>query len=346
MAAGQGQLPALGLDGLEQARVVDGDLRLARERGEEVHGPVVEAAGLLADEDHRAELVAAPHRHRQQRAESCAEEQRAQRDVPGHRDVGNLDGFPALHGRPDRAAAGRGVRRLRSSLEGGEEVGAELVRGDDDELATLGIQLEDPAGVGARQLGGVGGDGVEHLAQVERRAHRAPDLPHGVHLGERPFEGKAPLLELGGALLDPLLQRPVQVLELGEDALLVPDVRLEGPRHLVERAGELADLVPRLDADLLVEEARGDLLCLLGEPVDGPGDPAREAVEDQRAQDQEGRGDAPPEAQVAGNVPLDAREGQAHGHAADHPRRSPSPPGHVPAGRRSGCLRASSPPRP
>ena len=58
----------------------------------------------------------------------------------------------------------------------------------------------------------------------------------------------------------PVLQVLVELLHIEQDALFLIAGLLEGLAHLVESRGELSDLVPRRNRDLLVQEAGGDPL--------------------------------------------------------------------------------------
>jgi len=163
---------------------------------------------------------------------------------------------------------------------------------------------------------------------MDRRAEGPAHLSQGAHLLEGPLKLDAPLLQLGRSLADAILQRPVQLLQLGQRPLPLVDADLQRSGHPVEGGGELADLVARLYRDLLLQTACRDLLGLLGQPLDGVRDAAREPVDEERADDQERQGDAAPQLRQFPRLPLDARQREPEPHGADDPpagRRRPRP---------------------
>ncbi len=128
-------------------------------------------------------------------------------------------------------------------------------RGGDGPQA-VAIHDADAGAVRGALTRGVGGDLVEHLLDLARRAGDAAQ-----HLvGRRLLRQR--LGEVARALGDALLQRRVRLAQAG--------------RHDTERLGHLADLVARPHVDLLVEIALGDAARGDGEPADAPHHGTRE----------------------------------------------------------------------
>jgi len=133
-----------------------------------------------------------------------------------HGEVGYLDGLPdgqdpgrSNHHFPASAGA-RTPSRIFSICSS---------RPTDDtnhQVLARGIQLEDAAGVGARQVKRMSRDGIENLPEIQGRADGPAHFAHGAHVLERALERHPPLLELEGALANAILESPVQLLQLGE----------------------------------------------------------------------------------------------------------------------------------
>ena len=92
----------------------------------------------------------------------------------------------------------------------------------------------------------------------------------GGHLAQRSQllrldEGVLHPAQLAGPLLDPLFQRPAP---LGQVVLGRPQV----PGHAVERGGQLAEFVLRLDGHAVAQIAAGDPLGGLDHDPHRPGD--------------------------------------------------------------------------
>ena len=122
-------------------------------------------------------------------------------------------------------------------LERRDQLLAHAVGGADLEFVGRLVEDVDGAGIGRRQLDGLGDDRVEHGLQVERRIDRLADLAERAQLLDR-------LRELAGAQLD-------LVLEVGIGFL-------QAARHVVELVGEPFELVAGLDRDALAEVAAAD----------------------------------------------------------------------------------------
>src|SRR5438132_12510028 len=143
-------------------------------------------------------------------------------------------------------------------------------------MLARGIQLKDAAGVGTGQMKRMSRDGIENLPEIQGRADGPAHFAHGAHVLERALQRYPPLLELEGALANSILERPVQLLQLGERLGSVVHRDLQRPRHAIEGGGQLAELVSRLLGDRLLEMAVRDLLRLLGELLDRLCDASRE----------------------------------------------------------------------
>ena len=101
------------------------------------------------------------------------------------------------------------------------------------------VEYEDGAGIGRRQLDGLGDDGVEHRLQVEGGVYRLADLAERAQLLDR-------LRELAGAQLHLALEARVGF--------------PKSVRHVVELVSEPLELVAGLDRDALAEVTTADAL--------------------------------------------------------------------------------------
>ncbi len=124
-------------------------------------------------------------------------------------------------------------------LERHDHLLAHAVVGANLEFAGRLVEDEDGAGVGRRQLDGLGDDRVEHRLQVEGGVHRLADLAERAQLLDR-------LGELAGAHLHLALEARIGF--------------LQAVRHVVELVGEPLELVAGLDRDALAEVAAADAL--------------------------------------------------------------------------------------
>ena len=101
----------------------------------------------------------------------------------------------------------------------------------------LVVEHIDRAGLGARELHRLGGDGSQHVLEVEGRVHRLADLSERAQLAHR-------LRQLAGPGFDLLLEVRVGILQLR--------------RHVVELVGERLELVAGPDRYALAQIAAAD----------------------------------------------------------------------------------------
>ena len=188
--------------------------------------------------------------------------------------------------------------RLDRALEGHLELAQGVL-----ELVLGPTGVEDPAlelGVGPGQLVGAQADLVFELlldeAQVPLRPPAVGDL----------------FLEVLGALLDLLLERPVEVLELAVGDLEAVDHRVEGP-------GQLPDLVVRADRGPLLEVAAGDALGRSGHGRERLGDERAQAKDKEDAAGEDDEADEGDGILVAAQFP----EGLGQGEAQEQPSEAP-----------------------
>ena len=191
--AGRGELAALQLELLVQARVGQRDRRLAGEGGEHVAGLVAEGAGGQPPHDERPHDPVGPHERDHHERAPAGVEQQAQ--VRVELDVGQV-GHLHRHPRGRRPADERLVDVDAHRLELLADVVARAVGRAHAEQPALLVVLHERPAVGTGQLDGVLDDGREHLVRVEGRADRLPDLGQGLHL-----------VDLAGQLGRPRLQR-------------------------------------------------------------------------------------------------------------------------------------------
>ena len=170
---------------------------------------------------------------------------------------------------------------------------------------------------------------AEHEQVVDR-------VRHAVELPEPRLEVAIGGRRVGARLLDPQPQagerRAQLVRRVGHELGLRPQRAGEPLGHDVERAGERALLAAALDRRPRVDVAGGDLIGRRAEPLDRPGDPAREQVggEQRGEQDREAdRGD--PDHGAADRV-VDGVDALGEPHRADD-----AAPARTPGARWRGC---------
>ena len=186
--AGDLELAAPHLQLPEHPRVVDGDRRLARERLEQLRGPVREGAGRLPPDDQRADDLLLPEqRNREQRAPSAANELVEVRIGRLEREIRGLLRLAARGGATDERVVDVDAGRLQCGDQRriGPDAGTQL------EAPIRLVVLEDRATLGPRELRRLRDDRVEDLVEVETRRDGLADLAERAQL----LRGAGELLE-------------------------------------------------------------------------------------------------------------------------------------------------------